>query len=425
MPKPSQWTTEHDTFIAALDLQGTSVTDIIAAGCYSKETDQEFLKPGWATWIRNSKLRVIRRSLKSFQKGTRTRSKYTPVPADYDINSVAYLRDRRGNVKPLPVFTIEHYNKQFSTSNAHTRSCSSSPLPRKNNATMPSRSPNRSPTRVKFDVGTPGGESVTSLTTSILEMTLDAKLRTVDPQAEEFDDAVYAEVGADNQCDIILKELNEVKVEKGKSWMKALQVIKPLESKELNERMLEGEAELVKVDVEGTMRKAVIFKTPLSFTRTHADMKSAACIADATFGKHNNRRNALEGAVLPADGKVFKETLIILPELEVMDPEEKPQTYSNKYFNRTEDGRVPEDGHLNAAVSFKPGDDTTLFFMFGKTKVPLPTAYIMAQLAIEGTKEAIKKGATGAGKNLDYDAYLTAQKDLENKMQDDSEDEDN
>lgn len=398
--------------------------DIIDARCYCRETHELFLKPGWYEWIRTTRLPNIRRALGTYKMGGK--SKYIPVPSDYDINSVAYLIDKEGEEVDLPEFTERHYNEQFcSTSNAHTHSCSSSPLPRKNNTTMSSKSPKRSPTkptRVKFD--TPSGGSVTSLTASILEMTLDAQLSEVDP--EECDDAIYAEVGADNQCGIILKRLGEVKVEKGKSWMSAMQVIKTLESKELNERMLEGQAEFVKVDVGGMMKKAVLFKTPLSYTRTHADMKSAACIADATFGKHKNRRNALEGAVLPAeDGKVFKKTLVILPELEVMDPEEKPQTYSNKYFNPTEDGRVPEDGHLNAAVSFKAGDDTTRFFKFGSTKVPLPTAYIMAQLAIEGTKEAIKKGATRAGKNLDYDAYLTAQKDLENKMKDDSEDEDN
>ena len=72
-------------------------------------------------------------------------------------------------------------------------------------------------------------------------------------------------------------------------------------------------------------------------------------------------------------------------------------------------GKPPKDGRLKAAFTLKEGNEEENFLVFGRKKVPFPTAYVTVQIALDGTQERIGQfGGEESPEKLDANKWMTA-----------------
>lgn len=244
---PTYWTSEHDRFINACRLTGTSLA-WARDNCILISTNERVIKATDWEWVRTTRASNQKRSLDSKRrKGDDPRNDYVVVPLGYDFAKVARVPD--GAV--LPKFTSQHYLSQFSSpSSSTTASIKQSTM-----STSSKKSPvkTKQPTKVAFAGDISDAVSALSINEDGLPV--------VDPEDESFDEVLTVQLGNENPLDAIAAHLNNHKYGKDKKkWMSALLLILPLQGKTLNGKMLKPTAQLVRL-TDG--RQAVFFKLPI------------------------------------------------------------------------------------------------------------------------------------------------------------------
>ena len=131
-----------------------------------------------------------------------------------------------------------------------------------------------------------------------------------------------------------------------------------------------------------------------------------------------DQRNAKYVVVDPNDTLV-RLAFILLPDYvdreETADKDEEEEgdggTISFVLFINCEcshyKGKPPEDDRLTAAFTLKEGNEEENFFVFGRKKVPFPTAYFTVEIALDGTQERIGQfGGEESPEKLDVDQWM-------------------
>ena len=228
--------------------------------------------------------------------------------------------------------------------------------------------------------------------------------------------------GINNPHDIDARMLHDVPTESGIHSMQAYKLNIPVHGTLLNDDLLDTKFSLV-VTADG--RKVVEMESPVCFARYHSDADMIAIDCKDVFGPHTGRETALKTttaekvAAKPKDGPLIRYTLILLPDdiereetadEEELGEEDEGGTVSFVLFSNCEyshhKGQAPKDGRLKAAFTLEEGDTKENFFVFGRERVPFPTAYFTIQIALDGTQEQIGKfDGEETPEKLDADAW--------------------
>ena len=426
------WSPVHRELLTASILSGTSLR-FIRDHLAEKGTGVPILPEKEYLAVRSNKWRALNRQLKRFQvdfssssSGSTKRpgalsTTYEVVPKTFKFSNIVQLK--AGSKEELPVFTSQHYQRQFlkpDASKSLLKNMSRSKAKGRSGRTRQSLTPPRS---VNADSVDDVASTLSKMGLSIKDQR-NAKYAVVDPNDPKYQDVVMVTDGISNPWDIDARLLHDVPTESKNHMMQAFKLTIPVHGTLLNAGLVNTKFRLVVTEDD---RKAVEMESPVCFERYNIDADMIEMDSEAAFGKHEGREVALKTttsekvAAKPKDGPLIRYTLILLPDdierEETADEEEVEDgdggTVSFVLFSNCEyshhRGKAPEDGRLKAAFTLEPGNADENYFEFGSLKVPFPTAYFTIQIALDGTQERIGQfGGEESPEKLDADKWMTA-----------------
>lgn len=437
-----------NTLLAFIHLTGGSLAFVRDECLWKGTTDKVFGTKEEYDRARTNTMKVLRRSLKSKQRGSKA-STWPTIPPDYDYREIVTHRELDENEMaqafPHRFLTDDLYQSQFPSSSSTTCSATMGKIPptqaRKSASTppRPHRDRGRSHSRgTSTPSRRPPVEEVT-LSESIAGLSIggtrEDHIPTIPVDSDDVE-IIVIEDGSNNPggatC-VLLQDLFVAKAKDGaKCLVSAAGVIYPLQGNDLNAGSLSTSTHIVKLsDEEGGPLdgcKAVMYRIPTCDVRFKEDTPDIVGLL-TNFSDHRQnstpwldllksiykrfqtfftQQDIAAASTASAEGLTLRKVAIVLPkdhvnEYDEFEDEDDVPTltrYGNGYFNHV-NGKEPLGNALKTKVMVKEGS-----IQIGSTKYGKATGYAVCLVAIEGSEKPLEIGSVGAGEAIDADKVV-------------------